>query len=213
MAEKNKVKALIFDFDLTLVDSKGVAQQSREILFKEHNVDFSQFPESELWGSTFKANSQRAKQFSNTKLEAEEIEEILIRNCIKYYKDVKINAQDELIRWQESGINLCIVSGNTKEILEDVISNKHNCKIHFSAVYETNSGHSKAQRIIQCLNELGIDKHEAIYIGDHRNDVLAAKEAGIASCAVTTGFETKDDFLPYKPDIIIDKLEELKNYI
>ncbi len=213
MLNKSCIKALIFDFDLTLIDSKDISRKARKELRDLHNISFGDIPESELWGATFKINSHKAKKINETPLSAEEIEYLLIDNCTRHYKDVSLESRNLLKEWQENNIKLCIVSGNTKEIIDDVIKNKNNCDIQFSAVYETNSGHSKAQRIIQCINELGVNKSEAMYIGDHVNDVLAAKESGVSSCAVTTGFASREEFLPYEPDIIIDRLEELKEYL
>lgn len=213
MIDKNKIKALIFDFDLTLVDSKEGSRESRQGLHKKHGITFGNIPESELWGGTFKINSFKAKEISETSLSAEEIEELLINDSLKYYKDIHLEAHKLLREWQERGLKLCIVSGNTKGTIEDVLSNQYNRDIKFSAVYETNSGHTKANRILECIANLEIDKSETIYIGDHTNDILAAKEAGVASCAVTTGFETREALSLLKPDIIIDKLEELKKYL
>jgi HAD superfamily hydrolase (TIGR01549 family) len=210
---KSDIKLLIFDFDLTLVDSKGVAIEARKILFEEHGVSFAGIPESELWGHTFKINSVKAKNISKTNLSAEEIEEILIENCAKNYHGVPLNSKKTLKEWQDKGIKMCIVSGNTKELIDGVLEDDCNKEINFVYVFETNSGCTKAQRLLECIKKIGCEKSEAIYVGDHINDILAAKESGVASCAVTTGFHTKDDFLPYEPDMIIDKLEELNNYI
>jgi putative hydrolase of HD superfamily len=210
---KYRVKALIFDFDLTLVDSKIVSKKVAEELLEKHNISFDAIPESELWGGTFKINSKKAKDFNETDLLAEEIEALSIQYCMKHHDNTCIQEQDTLKEWQKDGMQLCIVSGNTKEIIESVLNNKHNNSIKFSAVYETNSGHSKAVRIQECINKLGIKDTEAIYIGDHVNDILAAKEAGVISCAITTGFHSRDEYDAYNPDLVVDSLKELKEYL
>ena len=195
---KYKVKALIFDFDLTLVESRPISAKARDYLFEKHNVRFDYAEESILWGRTYKINSIDAKQASDTKLSALEIEEMFIEQAAIYYQDTEIVAEETLKKLARAGIKLCIVSGNTKENINRVLNNPHNKEVNFSLVYETNSGHTKKERIIQCLDELNIDKDEAIYIGDHINDITSAKEAGVISCAVCTGFHTKDEFSELK---------------
>ncbi len=59
------------------------------------------------------------------------------------------------------------------------------------------------------LEALGAKKAGAIYVGDMKDDMLAAKNAGIASCAVTNGFESADMLKGVKPDYIFSSLEEL----
>lgn len=43
-------------------------------------------------------------------------------------------------------------------------------------------------------------------IGDHPNDVLAAKQNGVRSIAVATGIATKEELAAYQPDVLLDDL-------
>ena len=63
------------------------------------------------------------------------------------------------------------------------------------------------------INRRKIDKDKIIIVGDMDIDILAGKEAGIATCAVTYGIGKKEDILKASPDFIIDKISELKNII
>jgi phosphoglycolate phosphatase-like HAD superfamily hydrolase len=45
------------------------------------------------------------------------------------------------------------------------------------------------------LNKLGINKDETIYVGDHLFDLKAAENVGMGFIAVTTGVNSKEDFL------------------
>ncbi|MBN2097526.1 MAG: HAD hydrolase-like protein [Candidatus Omnitrophica bacterium] len=44
-------------------------------------------------------------------------------------------------------------------------------------------------------------------------DILAGKNAGILTCAVTYGIGKKQDIVRAKPDFIIDKILQLKEVI
>lgn len=51
---------------------------------------------------------------------------------------------------------------------------------------------------------------ETIYIGDHENDIKAAKNAKITSCAVSYSCRLEEMLLE-NPDYIIDQLNNLKD--
>lgn len=61
------------------------------------------------------------------------------------------------------------------------------------------------------LNYFKIPKEHAVLIGDGKNDVLSAKNAGIASIYVTYGYTHRDSLKDYNPDFIVDHPTELLN--
>lgn len=64
---------------------------------------------------------------------------------------------------------------------------------------------------LKLLKNKGIDTQQIIVIGDHIDDYLAAKGAGLDFCAVLTGSVLKEDFmnLGLKENKIFNSLEEL----
>ncbi|MBT6774810.1 HAD hydrolase-like protein, partial [Candidatus Woesearchaeota archaeon] len=65
------------------------------------------------------------------------------------------------------------------------------------------------------LQEKGISTKEIISVGDHPDDYLAARDAGISFIAVLTGESTKEDFVELGLDesMVINNLGELKEKI
>ena len=65
------------------------------------------------------------------------------------------------------------------------------------------------------LQEKNISKSEVLSVGDHPDDYLAARDAGITFIAVLTGESTKGDFISAGLDanMIVDDLGELKEII
>lgn len=57
------------------------------------------------------------------------------------------------------------------------------------------------------------DKKRSIIVGDMDIDILAGKNAGITTCAVTYGIGNLNDLLKTKPDYVIDDLSQLKEII
>jgi len=55
-------------------------------------------------------------------------------------------------------------------------------------------------------------KSSTVYIGDHENDITAAKKAGVSSCAVTYSHRLKE-MLMVQPEFVIDELVNLKDIV
>lgn len=65
----------------------------------------------------------------------------------------------------------------------------------------------------EVLNRLEIRGKRAIMIGDGVNDILAARSAGIRSCAVGYGLGRKQDLMAAGPDLFCDRPRDLESLI
>ena len=63
--------------------------------------------------------------------------------------------------------------------------------------------------LLYVCEKMGYSPDEAIMIGDSKNDILAAKNAGVKSIAVNYGYNYGEDVSIYKPDIIINDFKKL----
>jgi phosphoglycolate phosphatase len=63
--------------------------------------------------------------------------------------------------------------------------------------------------LLYVCEKMGFKPENAVMIGDSKNDIIAAKKAGIKSVAVNYGYNYGEDVSVYKPDIIINKFTEL----
>ncbi len=66
--------------------------------------------------------------------------------------------------------------------------------------------------LLKALDLFDVKAKDAMYVGDHENDIKAAKKAGMPSCAVTYSFRLKQ-MLNEFPDFVIDDLSQLKDII
>ena len=57
------------------------------------------------------------------------------------------------------------------------------------------------------------NRKNSVIVGDMDIDVLAGKEAGILTCAVTYGIGRKEDIIKARPDYIINEISDLKEII
>jgi phosphoglycolate phosphatase len=63
------------------------------------------------------------------------------------------------------------------------------------------------------LNRFAVAPNKAVIVGDGDVDVEAGRRAGIVTCSVTYGLGSKEDLIVAQPDILIDDLRELANYV
>lgn len=57
------------------------------------------------------------------------------------------------------------------------------------------------------------NRKETMMVGDTDNDILAGKNAGITTCAVTYGSLTADQIRPFDPDFMIDGFPQLLSLV
>lgn len=211
--QKYNIQLIIFDFDFTLVDSMKAMLKVRKDLKDLHGLAMSDRSEKIIWGSNISQNSLWLKEWNNSPLSIDEIGSLIAKYIEKYYEQLEIVYPKMLKEFVENGKKLCIVSSCSAKALKKTLKNNANKDLQFDLVLESNKNIDKAQCINECLSNLNVKKEESIYIGDHTNDILAAKKAGVVSCAITTGWCDKAELAAFKPDIIIDDLKELNKFI
>lgn len=59
------------------------------------------------------------------------------------------------------------------------------------------------------MDTLGFSPSQTLMIGDTDKDILAGKNAGVVTCAVTYGIGTKKELAALKPDYIINSFSEI----
>ena len=87
---------------------------------------------------------------------------------------------------------------------------------YFDAIVGGDSGLNKKPdpgAVNHVLAELNVEARKALMIGDGETDIAAGKAAGVYTCGVTYGLGDKEDIVAARPDILIDDLGELANYI
>lgn len=67
--------------------------------------------------------------------------------------------------------------------------------------------------IYAALEELGIAKENAIYVGDSEYDILAAKNAEMDGVAVSWGYRKRSDLEKLNPMYLADNIDELRRII
>ena len=87
---------------------------------------------------------------------------------------------------------------------------------HFSMILgadDVKANKPSGEGILKIMDALGFCREEVLMIGDTEMDIMAAKDAGVKSVAVTWGFRSEEFLRRYEPDYIVESVEALKSLL
>jgi phosphoglycolate phosphatase len=206
------VRALIFDLDGTLIDSKLDLIRSVNAMLREMGRE--ELHEDTISGYIGHGAPQLVGQaLGNHATEAER--EQALKFFLAYYEDHKMDSTCAYPGVSEALAHLAtfpmaILTNKPVRISKRILEGLGLAK-YFRAVYGGNSFETKkpdplgAQAI---LREFGATPAEAILIGDSEVDVQTARNAGTFAAAVNYGFGVHDR-AAHPADIYLDRLTDL----
>ena len=120
-----------------------------------------------------------------------------------------------LQRLQDNGIEIAVASNKYQEATTKLV--KHYFPtIQFAEVLgqrENIPVKPHPTIVFDILNKTGIDKKDILYVGDSGVDMQTAQNAEVDAIGVTWGFRSRTELETFHPLGIIDKAEELMDYI
>ena len=206
---------LIFDLDGTLIDS--VPDLANSVNYTLKRLNRSTFPEDVIrrWvGNGAEKLLIRALSGGKEEWEKDEVEKAL-KIFKKHYKNnVCINTKlyDGVKKTLEKlAFKKAIVTNKPYEFIEPILD-KLGIKKHFDLWIGGESLDEKKpspKPLLFICEKLGFSPENSVMIGDSKNDILAGKNAGIKTIALTYGYNYGEDIKKFNPDIVIDKFEKL----
>lgn len=111
-------------------------------------------------------------------------------------------------------------------VKQAVISNKQDSAVkplaahYFPGLLESALGESETVKkkpnpdaVLAALKELGVDKADAVYVGDSEVDVATAINADMDCAAVSYGFRSEAELIAAGAKVICHTVKELRDYI
>ena len=216
--KENHIDTLLFDLDGTLLDTRKLIDASFIETFRHY------FPEKEL------TEKELDSFFGPTLYESfsrYETDEDKIQEMIKYYREFNFAHHDEMVTYFPGCREMVKTLSRKKYKLGVVSSKKVDLVKHGLELFglldcfdiiigadDISKPKPDPEGILKALDELKEDreldeiKKHALYIGDNKSDIEAAKNAGIRSCGVLY-IKDPSIMLDAKPDMVINKLTEL----
>lgn len=218
MAEQklNPVRALIFDLDGTLIDSKQDLIHSVNAMLRElGHADLSEEVISGYIGHGAPRLVARAIGDGST----EEEQQRALEFFLKYYELHKMDTTHAYPGVAETleklaGLPMAVLTNKpvrmSKRILDAMGFSRY-----FRAIYGGNSFETKKPDPLGAntiLKELSAEPQEALMVGDSDVDVRTARNTGMLAAAVNYGFGVHDREA-YPADIYLERFEELVSII
>lgn len=210
------MKLVLFDLDGTLIRSTGIIMEVFNMTFQKYFPDVI-LTDDQLTGFLGTTLWQTFGQYTN--------DEDLIDEIIRYYReetekllehelDAYPNAHDTIKYLKQHGCQVGVVTSKINQVA------MHHLEITALAPlidgligFDDVTKHKPdPEPLLKALALFNVEAKDAIYIGDHENDMKAAKKAGLTACAVTYSYRLQH-MLNEFPDYVIDDLENLKDII
>jgi len=215
-----KFKAVLFDFDGTLVDSLkalhtafnegvrslGLNPVSREKLAGTLSTGLSlKQMLLETFPSKFQGQEDSISECINTIRNSYKIREKYVR---------LIPGTVEIMRWLSgNGLRIAIVTGSmipAEKMREKLQS--YRLDVFIDTIVTSVEVHRRKPApdlILQALKCLGVSAARSITVGDSIVDIKAGKAAGTLTAAVLTGGEKKSKLTEEEPDFLIESVRDL----
>lgn len=136
------------------------------------------------------------------------------RSCPDLQKHVCPGVRSVLSRLQRRGLLVGLVTGNLTRIgWKKMESSGLKPYFHFGMFAEMGRTRAELVKLAkqEALAQGWIDDRAPIsLIGDHQNDISAAKTNAVRAIAVATGLSTKEDLASLSPDLLLDDLRQLR---
>ncbi len=212
-----QVRAVLFDFDLTLADSTAAVVECCNYALAA--LGFAPLDTERVRGTigltlplTFRAlagvtDAGLESEFS--RLFVQRADEVMV-SWIRLYASVPAMLQ----RLRECGVRTAIVSTKFRYRIESILTEGGLA----GAVDVIVGGEDVKEHkphpagLIHALAQLGVSASEAIYVGDHSIDAEAATRAGMRFVAVRTGVAQADAWSACNPLEVIDNAGELVRF-
>ena len=121
----------------------------------------------------------------------------------------------EIKKLKEKGYILATASSKPLKFVTDICTQRNliDCFDYLGGTTFAGSNDSKASVILNAMKNIGATKETTLMVGDRLFDIEGAHQADIPCCAVTFGFGSREEFIEYKAEYIIDKAEQLLNIV
>ncbi|MHA2006607.1 MAG: HAD family hydrolase [Promethearchaeota archaeon] len=226
--KSGSLRAIIFDFDGTLLDIREILEKSIEEVLVEKNIKVDMETTIQEIGALLE--TIQGHPLPKVLLESYEIfKHITTLNNLSYFTQLRIaikifskyldyakdapffSGVELLIENLKKHHDLFIVSHNKTETIREHLE-KEGIDSQFKGIYGSDKIPIQKPDPMALQPALEVYKSrkrdEFLMIGDMPSDIIAGKEAGFWTIGVASGVSKKEILSEYGPDLLIDSLNE-----
>jgi HAD superfamily hydrolase (TIGR01549 family) len=204
------IRIVVFDFDMTLVDSLSFLREAAIENLLDLGLDFPRISERELLSYTAEKFAKAIESHNHPcPINWREILNGYNASVKKYVDMFEIQDVTTIRRLRDRGIGTAVLSNSTQDVIVKTIS-KHDLAFDLIlASDDATNGRSKVEGLAYCLEYFGCRGHELMYVGDHPNDILCAKQAGVVAVSITTGLHDEKELRAFGSDFVLNAIHEI----
>lgn len=212
-----KIKAVLFDLDGTLVDTfesivisfneslkvLGAGPAERDFLIKSIGTPHEVTLKKIVPNASAEQIDRATDVFRKTRAEVTDKHTKILPGVPELLKNLKTG-----------NIKTGIVTTTARPMTEHILKVAHLFDFIDIIVTRDDVKNLKPhpEPIIKAVQELKLNKMQCIMVGDHPNDIIAAKSAGVKVAAIPNVYK-RTILEKYEPDYIFDSILAVKNVI
>jgi len=207
------VSLIVFDLDGTLIDSK--LDLAHAVNATRSEMGRSVLPHELIYSYVGNGAPVLIKRAMGPEATEEEVRAAL-EFFLDYYRDHAVvhtvlypGVREAVESLYAGGVAMAVLTNKPVRISRTIMDH-FGLGAKMRAIYGGNSfEHKKPHRIgIDTLRaETGAGSDETWMVGDSYVDVQTARNAGVAACGVTYGFQP-ESFREFPPDVLVDRIED-----
>ena len=209
------IKLVLFDLDGTLLKSTEIIMETFVITFKKYFKDITldeRTLTSFLGHTLFETFGLYIKEDQSM----DELVSFYRHTSEELMKDVQAypNAKELMEILKVKGIQIGVVTSKMNHVAREHLTliGLNDCVTHLVGYEDVKNHKPDKEPIEKGLSLYGVNSDESVYVGDHENDMVAAKKAGVISCAVSYSHRLKE-MLAVMPDYVVDDLLQIEDII
>ena len=213
-----KYKAVLFDMDGTVLDTLGDLAAAVNHTLREFSM-----PERSIAEVAAALGNGAAYLIAHTVPAGtpKELTDKVLAAYARYYDahcDILTGPYDGIVplmqKLRERGVKLAVIS-NKQDTAVKPLAEKY-----FPGLLEIAVGESAEVRrkpnpdaVLAALCHIGVEREDAIYVGDTEVDLQTARNAGMECASVDWGFRTREQLVEIGAEHIFDTVQELEEYL
>ncbi|HRZ85947.1 MAG TPA: HAD family phosphatase [Candidatus Paceibacterota bacterium] len=211
-----KYKAIIFDFDGTLVNSLPYHMRAFEDVIAERGIKIRDSEIKGLFGRPSKEIFSILRKNHPFKGSYDDLREERRYHFFKILDghDIVFKGVYDLLEKLKKKYKLAIATGSSYTTYSHTANKRFQSFFDFtSTINDIKHGKPHPQQLFFVAKHLKVKPNECLVVGDSKYDGLAAKRAKMDYIGVTSGYTSKNELIKYNPLLVLKNVRELDKII